>query len=316
VFELGLRRLRDEFGLIPVEYPTTRELGASPQARAADIVAAFADPDVTAIIASIGGEDQIKVLAHLDPAVLRAHPKPFLGYSDNTNLLAYLWTLGIVGYHGGSVMVQLGRGRRLHPMTEASLRAALFTSGPFTLSCPEEFGDEELDWSDEAARDREPPMRRAAAWTWHGPPTVVSGPSWGGCLEIIDVQLRAGRYLPDLAAYAGAVLLLETSEELPSATYVYRVLVGMGERGLLGQFSAVLVARAKACSLEQPRTISERDVYAEEQKDAVLRALAEYNPTAPVVIGVDFGHTDPQLVIPYGGTVAVDPVNRRVHVIY
>jgi muramoyltetrapeptide carboxypeptidase LdcA involved in peptidoglycan recycling len=44
VHELGMRRLREEIGLEPVEYPTTRELGASPQARAADLMAAFADP--------------------------------------------------------------------------------------------------------------------------------------------------------------------------------------------------------------------------------------------------------------------------------
>ena len=85
-YELGLRRLREEFGLRPVEYPTTRAAQASPAARAADIHAAFADPDIKAVIASIGGEDELKVLALLDPDVLAAAPKPFFGYSDNTNL--------------------------------------------------------------------------------------------------------------------------------------------------------------------------------------------------------------------------------------
>ncbi len=85
-FELGLRRLREEFGLRPVEYPTTRAPRASPAERAADIHAAFADPEIKAIVASIGGEDELKVLAHLDPEVLTASPKPFFGYSDNTNL--------------------------------------------------------------------------------------------------------------------------------------------------------------------------------------------------------------------------------------
>ncbi len=33
VFELGLRRLREEFGLVPVEYPTTRKLAASDEHR-------------------------------------------------------------------------------------------------------------------------------------------------------------------------------------------------------------------------------------------------------------------------------------------
>src|SRR5262245_22180329 len=105
VYELGLRRLRDEFKLEPVEYPTTRVLGASPADRARDVQAAFADPSIDAVLATIGGDDQLRILRHLDPSVLRANPKPFLGYSDNTTLLNYLSGLGIVGYHGGSILV-------------------------------------------------------------------------------------------------------------------------------------------------------------------------------------------------------------------
>jgi muramoyltetrapeptide carboxypeptidase LdcA involved in peptidoglycan recycling len=54
-FELGLLRLRDEFGLVPVEYPTTRVMGAPPANRARDLHAAFAEPSIKAVIASIGG---------------------------------------------------------------------------------------------------------------------------------------------------------------------------------------------------------------------------------------------------------------------
>lgn len=68
VHEQALIRLADITGLVPVEYPTTRQLGASPQARAADINAAFADPTIRAIIATVGGDDQIMVIPHLDAA--------------------------------------------------------------------------------------------------------------------------------------------------------------------------------------------------------------------------------------------------------
>ena len=53
------------------------------------------------------------------------------GYSDNSNLLLFLQNLGIVSYHGGSVMVELGRPGAMHPLTADSLRAALFTSGEY-----------------------------------------------------------------------------------------------------------------------------------------------------------------------------------------
>src|SRR5690349_4062264 len=86
VHELAMRRLRDDLGLIPVEFPTTRR-AASPRERAADLMAAWADPSIKAVLATIGGDDQLTVLPHLDPAVFVADPKPFVGYSDNTNLL-------------------------------------------------------------------------------------------------------------------------------------------------------------------------------------------------------------------------------------
>lgn len=315
VFELGLRRLRD-LGLEPVEYPTTRQLDSLPQDRARDLHDAFSDPDIAAVIASIGGDDQITVLRHLDADLLRDNPKPFFGFSDNTNLLIYLWNLGIVSYHGAVVMVQLGRGGRMNPLTEASLRAALFARDEFELTAAESYNDIDRPWEDVSNLESEPAMFPASGWTWHGSERVVSGPSWGGCLEIVDFQLRAGRYLLDPAAYAGAVLFVETSEELPSATYVYRVLMGLGERGMLEQFAAVVVGRPKAWSFDAPNEPHEKQRYVAEQTAAVLRAMGEYNPGVPVVTGLDIGHTDPQQVIPYGGTVTVDSVGRRVVVQY
>ena len=315
VHELGLRRLR-ELGVEPVEYPTTRMLGATPAQRAADLNAAFADPQIRAVMATIGGSDQIKVLAHLDPDVIRADPKPFFGYSDNTNLLIYLWNLGIVGYHGGSTLVHLGRPGAMHPVTLESLRTALFERQQVELLPAQDFQDETGRWEEQDETTPAPAMRPAPGWSWHGDARRVVGPSWGGCLEILDMHLRSGRHLLDPAAYRGCVLLLETSEEMPSADYVYRVLMGMGERGMLQEFVGVLVAAPKAWSFEQPLDLAARAAYTAAQREAVLRALEEYNPGVPSVFGLEFGHTDPQLVLPYGGETVVDGVERRVLVTY
>lgn len=78
VQDLGLERIRTVFGLEPIEYPTTRRMGSSLQDRATDIMAAFSDPDIKAVIASIGGTDQIKLLKLLDSDVIKTNPKPFL----------------------------------------------------------------------------------------------------------------------------------------------------------------------------------------------------------------------------------------------
>ncbi|SCL54801.1 Muramoyltetrapeptide carboxypeptidase LdcA (peptidoglycan recycling) [Micromonospora citrea] len=315
VYELGLRRLREEFGLEPVEYPTTRVMGADPRERARDLTAAFADPTITAVLATIGGDDQITVTPHLDDAVLRANPKPFFGYSDNTNLLNHLHRLGIVGYHGGSVLVHLGRPGRPHPLTFDSLRAALFTSGWYDLTPAPEWGDRPGDWRDPASLAHEPEMLPGEGWRWQGPRRVVEGRAWGGNLEILHWLMAADR-VPPVEALAGSVLVVETSEEMPPATEVFRMLRNMGERGLLTASPAVLVGRAKAWDFEKPHSVEERREWAEAQREAVTRALAAYAPDAVVVFDVDLGHTDPQLIVPYGGEVRVDAVERRISVRY
>jgi muramoyltetrapeptide carboxypeptidase LdcA involved in peptidoglycan recycling len=315
VYELGLRRLRDEFGLEPVEYPTTRAASASARDRARDVTAAFADPTVTAVLATIGGDDQITVIPHLDSAALAANPKPFFGYSDNTNLLNHLYGLGIVAYHGGSVLVHLGRPGGLHPVTVGSTRAALFTAGWYDLRPSPDYTDEPADWREEGTLDRPLRMFPGSGWRWQGPATVVEGPTWGGNLEALSWLLQAGRVGPSLD-YAGCVLVIETSEELPPDIEVYRILRNMGERGLLAGFPAVLIGRAKAWSLDRRLSADEKRAYADAQRAAVSRALAEYNPDAVVVFHLDIGHTDPQQIIPYGGTVRVDAIERRISVRY
>ncbi|MGW7257795.1 S66 family peptidase [Streptomyces sp. NPDC054834] len=316
-YELGLERLREEFGLEPVEYPTTRKTGTTPQERADDIHAAFADPSVKAVIASIGGDDQITVLPLLDRELLRAGPKPFFGWSDNTNLLAFLYNAGVVAYHGASVMCELGRPGAMHPRTADSLRAALFTSGPYELRPAESWNDVDRDWADPATFEAEPATRPGTGWTWLGADRVVEGRAWGGNLEILSWLLMADREVShDLSVYDGGVLFLETSEELPSGTEVFRILRGMGERGLLQRFPALLMGRAKTWSFEHPNSPEEGARYAAEQREAVRRALSAYAPDTLAVFDVDFGHTDPQLVIPYGGTVRVDGPARRITVTY
>lgn len=315
-FELGMTRLREEFGLVPVEYATTRSAEASPTDRAREIHTAFADPDIKAIVAAIGGEDEVKVLRHLDRGLLASNPKPFFGYSDNTNLHLFLWNLGLVSYHGGAVMVEFGRPVSMNPVTRESLRRALFTRGTYLLEPPVEYSDEEGCWDDPATFSTERPMFPAERWRWYGPNATVTGPAWGGCLEIIDFHLRAGRFLLPAHSYDGAILFLETSEEMPSASYVYRVLMCMGERGLLQRFAAIVWGRPKAWSFEHRNQAVDRDRYTASQREAVLAAVTEYHPNVPLVFGADFGHTDPQHVIPSGGEVTVDGATQQLHVTY
>jgi muramoyltetrapeptide carboxypeptidase LdcA involved in peptidoglycan recycling len=319
VYQRGLARLREAYAVEPVEYPTTRQLGASAEDRARDIHAAFADPGIAAVIASIGGQDQITVIPHLDGDLLRANPKPFFGFSDNTNLHNYLWNLGLVSYYGGSVMVNLGRSGRENPDSARSFRSALFDSGWFDLIQPDAYTDEAVDWNlGPAALVDEPTMFPAPAWEWRRADRlrIVEAPTWGGCIEVLAWILQVGRDVAPADAYAGHVLMIETSEEMPRADDVYWTLRSMALRGLLADTPAVLVGRPKAWNVTRPNTPDQKRRYAEEQREAVLRALDRYVPDALVVLDVDFGHTDPQSIMPYGGSICLDASRRTISVRY
>ncbi|MGZ3667300.1 MAG: S66 family peptidase [Ktedonobacterales bacterium] len=316
VFEQGLRRLSEDFGLIPVEYPTTRVLHSSPADRARDLHAAFADPEIRAIFCAIGGDDQIKLLRYLDPELLRAHPKRFFGYSDATNIELFLWNLGIVSFYGGAIMVQFGMAGGMHEYTVESLRHALFEPGEVEIHPAPSYTDEDRDWGDAAQLALSPNMWPNPGWDWVNADRTIEGVTWGGCLEILDYQLRAGRYLPRDEDCDGAILLLKTSEELPDSMYVYRVLMGMGERGLLQRFAAVLVGRAKAWAIDRRQTPGQKAAYVREQRAAIQRALDEYSPGVPVVYNLDFGHSDPQWSVPLGGYVRIEGASRRIFARY
>lgn len=315
IHEQAMRRLRDLTGLIPVEYPTTRELGATPEARAADVNAAFADPRIRAILATIGGDDQILVVPHLDAALAQADPKPFLGYSDNTNILNWLWGLGIRGYYGGSTAVHLGPGPAVDDVHLRSLRAALLDGGALEITEPGDSEDVGRRWTDPRALTEYGDRVATEEWTWSGPAVRVEGRTWGGCLEVID-QLALADRLPTSYDLRGGILLLETSEERPAASWVARWLRGLGERGILGAVAGVVVARPPVSDFDFRPSAEEAGSLRAAQRDVVIETVARYNPDAVVCVGVPFGHTRPQWIVPYGGAMVLDGAARTITASY
>lgn len=315
VLDLSLQRLGDQFDLEPVVYPTARQsdafLDRSPRARAADLHAAFRDPESSAVFATIGGDDQLRVLDHLDPAVMREHPTRFFGMSDNTNLALYLWTHGIVSYYGGQLLNQVGVPGSLDEYTERYLRRALFDEHLGEFTAAERWTDAVYDWETDDYVDQSVRYEDAPGWSWHGE-TAVEGRVWGGCLAIIRWQLAANRYLPDPARLDGQVLAIETAEDLPDADRVRWTLQAMGERGLLERFDGVLVGRPRTRNRFEDRDDETRESYREDQRDAVLSMLDRYNPDATAVFDLDFGHTNPTAPIPIGGRVEIDPDSESI----
>ena len=124
--------------------------------------------------------------------------------------------------------------------------------------------------------------------------------------------LTAGRFPTDCSVLDGSVLLLESSEELISAQEFGRIVRSLGERGVLEAVDAVLVARPPASDHERRPTASERATYRTEQRDTAIEIIDRYNSDAIVCVGPPFGHTRPQWILPYGGSMTVDGTTRKI----
>lgn len=111
--ERGLARLGDTFALrlapslsVPRAPEIPSYLSAGDRVRAAELNAMLADPDVRGILMGRGGYGLTRILPLLDAAALRRDPKPIVGFSDGTALLAWAHANGVRGIHG-PVGVQL-----------------------------------------------------------------------------------------------------------------------------------------------------------------------------------------------------------------
>jgi len=309
--DLGMQRLQSVFGLEPVLYQSaSNDRDSSPIARANDLIEAFADPTITAIICTIGGDDLVRIIPFLIDNLICSEPKALLGFSDITALHLLLWKRGIVSYYGGNLMCQFAMGGDMHSYTVNSIQQTLFTSDSQKLLPSVSFLDGQPDWADPGNLLIYPDLEiNKDGWQWNTSwdKTVITGRLWGGCIPSIYKVLASGIdvLIPSKDEMKGCVLFIETSDSMPSSSIVYDFIAALGERGLIQCFVALLVGRPQTIhmGLEPPQG---RTKFKEDQRISIERGIAEYAPGIPIIFGLDFGHTDPQILVPSGGIVTID----------
>lgn len=315
VLDLGLERLKSELNLEPVEYLTTRKIDNSLKERARDIMAAFKDQDTKAVIATIGGQDQIKLLKYLDKKALVENPKPFFGFSDNTHIGNYLWNLGIPSYYGGCIMTQYAFEQGMQDFTLEYLRHAFFDNGEYELKRSPEYNDVTNDWSKKETLKNPRMMEPNEDWHWDGDKDA-EGILWGGCLESMVVQSSAQVYMPEKDDFENTILFLESADGNTRPWVTEYVLTGFGERGWLNKFQAILIGRPKAWELDLKIDAYAKAKYRKEQRDMVLSVVREYSKDIPVIQNLDFGHTDPQVVLPNGKMARIESSKKKIFLTY
>ncbi len=320
VYELGLERLSEKFDLEPVEFPTCdmgcEELTKNPEKRAEDVMDAFRDPEIKGVIAAIGGTgEEIRILKHLDPDVLKNNPTRFYGYSDNTSLALYLWELGIVNFQGPMVLTELAMQGEMHDYTEKFVEKAFFEDSLGEIFTPDFFTDDSLDWGNPENLEKTRETEEHPGLEWYNTSgEKISGRTWGGCLDVVEINLQADKPVPEPEEVEGKILVLETSEELPDENFVDRFMMSLGEHGLLEKFSAVLVGLPMARSHVEEHGKEEREEYRDNQREKTKQRVDEYAPGTPIVFNLNFGHAHPIFPMPVGGKIEIDTGDKEIRV--
>ena len=139
-------------------------------------------------------------------------------------------------------------------------------------------------------------------------PWKVTSPAWAWNTSSVVMSLNPmSTQGPSPEQFAGRLLFLETSEEAPSPIAVERWLRSFGVCGLFDRLAGVLFGR--------PRDHS--DAMRAELEQRVLAVVAgEFGAhDLPIVMDLDFGHTDPQHILPLGIEAELDVAAQRLYLL-
>src|SRR5690625_4362845 len=130
-YEQGVSRLESVFGLEVVPMPNSLKgsdyLYEYPEARAKDLMTAFADEDIKGIFANIGGEDSIRLLPFIDFNVIHINPKIFIGYSDVTIGHLFCLKAGISSFYVLAILTDFADHIHMDPYTSEMLQRSLLS---------------------------------------------------------------------------------------------------------------------------------------------------------------------------------------------
>ncbi len=300
-YETGKRRLKEQFGLNVVELPHTLKgsdyVYRHPEARAANLMRAFADPEIRGIFSCIGGDESIRMLPYIDFDVIRNNPKVFMGYSDTTITHLICLKAGVSSFYGPSILAEFAENIRIFPYTAEHVEKTLFRANPIgDILASEGWTGERIEWLAENANIEKKLNKNEGYLVLQGE-GKVQGRLIGGCLEVLEMAKGTALW-PPMEAFSGALLFLETSENMPAPETVLYTLRSFGAMGIFHAVNGLLVAKP-----HQGR-------YFQEYPAMIKKALAEFDLTRlPVFYNMSFGHNEPMCVLPYGAMAEIDCEN-------
>lgn len=306
-YEQGIDRLRNVFGLEVVAMPNSLKGGdylyENPQARAEDLMNAFKDPTIKGIFSNIGGSESIRLLPYIDFDVIRDNPKVFIGYSDSTVTHLFCHKAGISSFYGPAILTDFAENVEMHEYTVEALKKALFTASAIGEVKPTtEWTSERLEWIIEN-KDKKRKMNTNKGYELLQGSGIAQGRLIGGCIEVLEFAKGTSLW-PAKEYWKDSILFFETSEELPTPGNIEYWLRNYGTQGILQQAKGIIFGKPQ------------NEKYYEEYKESIRVIMKELSlENLPVLYNLNFGHTEPKFVLPYGAMAEINCENRTFSIL-
>lgn len=297
-YNLGKKRLQEQFGLEVVEMPNTLKgsdyLYNHPEKRAQDLMAAFSDKSIKAIFSCIGGEESVRMLPYIDFDIIRNNPKIFIGYSDTTITHFMCLKANLSSFYGASVLAELAENIKIFDYTANWLEKVLFNASPIGLiPATEKWTGERIEWSESNASVAKTMVKNKGYEFLQGE-GVVQGRLIGGCIEVMEM-IKGTSLWPSKDIFEEAILFFETSEDTPEPNYIEYWLRNYGSQGIL--------QKAKAIIFGKPY----QEKCYNEYKHAIMKIVSELKLYhLPIIYNVSFGHNEPMICLPYGAMAEIN----------
>ncbi len=318
-YQQGVRQIEESFGIKVIPTPhalcSRDEIYNHPDWRLEDMMWAFENPAVQGILTNIGGDDTIRLLPLMTEKhfeIIRNNPKIFMGLSDTTVNHMMCFKAGLGTFYAPSLLFGYAENGGIPDIMIDNTKKTLFSTEPVGI-LPEskEFIVENVDFGLE-----NPPKREripTTPWRYIQGDKTISGPLIGGCTDVLMNTIIGTKLWPDLDDFNGAILFLEDSEEQPPADWVLYWMRNLGAQGVLERLSGLLFARPGTERFTTKEAEQNWIAKYPEFDQAILKGLKEFGRTdLPVVTNMDYGHTVPQLILPYGVQAEISPEHKTV----
>lgn len=317
--DLGIKRLK-EFGLKPIFMPNALKgldfIQAHPEARAADLKQAFADKSIKAIMCAIGGDDSFRNLPYLlgdkeFAKTVKENPKIFTGFSDSTVGHLTLYKLGLQTFYGPCFLVDMAElDTNMLEYTEKWFKKYFENDKKTEVKISESWFSERENFSPAQLGTSAKENKETHGFeTLQGHGKVV-GKLLGGCIESLYDILMGTRHpeeiavckkyklFPSLKEWDNKIAFFETSEERPTPKSLEIMLLKLKEYGVFDKIKGLIVGKPQ------------NEQYYEEYKKVYKKVLKGYD--LPILYNVNFGHSNPRCIIPYGVKTQVDYDNKTI----